>query len=141
MEELFHLSFDENLTSLRAQIPECAINGYEDTNIKRVCFSNSIDGCLSALQSGKVTLFIYVPNEAIGENEIYHPSIREVRDAEFTHEIWIKRDVKVKCIGKIEVELSDYHTKYNTELGDVTVFHYPYKWISMNKNSKYNFDG
>ena len=66
---LYHLSQVNNLELLTPKVPECAIPMYEDTKTKRVCFSDSIDGCLSALQSpGKY--YVYIPKENIQEDSI-----------------------------------------------------------------------
>ena len=47
---LYHLTTTKNIKVLTAKIPETCVSGYEDENQKRVCFSPSIDQCLSALQ-------------------------------------------------------------------------------------------
>ena len=49
---LYHLSKTKDLTILEPKVPECAVPMFEDTTTKRVCFSDNIEGCLSALQDG-----------------------------------------------------------------------------------------
>lgn len=123
---LYHLSKDDNLTKLTPQIPECAVGIHEDTNTKRVCFSDSIEGCLSALQEIPKQYYVYIPAEEI---DFYTPTVDEVRDAKFTHEVWILQEVKVKCIGVIQSKEYDSAKMHNTGRGRTVFFHYPYEWI------------
>lgn len=102
---------------------------YEDTVTKRVCFSDWIEGCLSSLQDIPRKYFVYVPDENINKNFIYYPSVKDVRDAKYTHEVWILNKIKVKCIGIIQSFDCDWSKRHNTGNGRTTFFHYPYKWI------------
>ena len=127
---LFHLSVNYGLEYLTPQIPECAVLAYEDTNTPRICFSDSIEGCLSALQDIPRIYYVYIIDEHIDDDEIYHPSVKEVADAKINNEVWILREVKVKCIGKIKSNEYDFTSRHNTGIGRrVTFFHYPYHWI------------
>lgn len=77
-------------------------NGYEDNKTKRVCFAPSIDQCLMGLSqnlTGK-EFYVHIP---IDDVKGYHPSTKEVPDSKITGEIWVKEDVRIKCIGKIKV--------------------------------------
>ena len=58
---IYHLSMVEGLKQLIPKIPECAIEKYEDKQIKRICFSDSIDGCLSSLQQPGL-YYVYIPH-------------------------------------------------------------------------------
>lgn len=126
---LFHLSSDKALTKLTPRVPECAIPIHEDISIKRICFSNSIDGCLSALEQGPYKYYVYIIDDIIDEHDMHYPTVDEVRDAKYTHEVWILKEVKVKCIGKIKCSNYDSSRQHNSGRGRVTIFHYPYKWI------------
>ena len=134
---LYHLSTNKNLSILTPRIPECAISIYENTRIKRVCFSDSIDGCLSALQNIPTKYYVYVPYNLQNE-DIYYPTENDVRDAKHTHEIWYLNEINVKCIGAIKSFNYDYNKKYDTNRGEITVFHYPYKWIEKYKSNYYD---
>lgn len=62
--KLYHLSQTPRIEILVPSIPKCAIPMYEDTSIRRVCFSNSISGCLSALQDiAGAEFYVYTPIE------------------------------------------------------------------------------
>lgn len=126
---LYHLSLDETLTTLTPRIPECAVSIYEDTTTKRICFSDFIEGCLSALQDMPRKYCVYVPQDDISNDDIYYPTVKEVRDAKYTHEVWVLKEVKVKCIGVIESMDYDWSKQYNTGRGRTTFFHYPYRWV------------
>lgn len=130
---LYHLSVDDNLTLLTPRIPECAVSIYEDTSIKRVCFSDYIEGCLSALQDLPRKYYVYVPEEEIQESDIYYPTVDEVRDVKYTHEVWILKEVRVKHIGIIQSFDYDWSKAHNTGRGRIHFFHYPYKWIEMRR--------
>lgn len=125
--KLYHVSSDNKLSKLTPRIPECACLAYEDTDTPRVCCSNSIDGCLSAIQEGEGRFFVY---EIDGKYPIITPTPEQVRDAKHTGEVWILEEVKVNLIGEIEVE--DYNRKECYLIGkkDVYVMYYPWKWIS-----------
>ncbi len=75
---------------LQQRVPENYMteHGYEDSEKKRICFSTSIDGCLTALgrnlEKDKV-LYVYKPDEKIA---VYKPSKKEVPDVDITDEVW-----------------------------------------------------
>lgn len=126
---LYHLSLDGNLTSLTPKVPECAVSMYEDVFVKKICFSDYIEGCLSALQDMPRKYFVYTPDEDVDEENLYRPSVSEVRDSKYTHEIWVLKEIKVKCIGIIQSFDCDWKRRHNTGKGRTTFFHYPYQWI------------
>lgn len=89
---------------LQPRIPDNFLtkNGYEDNTTPRVCFSTSIDKCLTAM-SMRLTdkeFYVHYPAE---EHDVYSPSIEEVPDVQITGEKWIKEPVKLICVGKIRV--------------------------------------
>lgn len=124
---LFHLSENPNIKRLMPKIPAYAVSEFENLTTKRICFSDSIEGCLSALQDMPRKFYVYTP---IKENiPIYTPTVDEVRDAKINHEVWSLKPVKVKCIGTIKSEDYIKATKHNSGRGRVWFYHYPYKWI------------
>lgn len=122
----YHLSQISDLVELEPKIPECAVSMFENTTIKRVCFSDFIGGCLSALQDLPRKYYVYIP---VNEENMYKPSVDEVRDAKYTHEFWCLNKVKVKCIGIIKSENYTKVEQHNTGRGRTSFFHYPYKWL------------
>lgn len=112
--KLFHLSeVNHNNKVFKPRVPYSVLsNGWgsitEDVKTKRVCFSKTITGAYYAInfEGGYNTLYVHVPenlNEIIARNKIYKPTEKEVQDADYTDEIWVKCPVKMKCIGKIQI--------------------------------------
>lgn len=126
---LYHLSKSKNLIKLTPRVPECVVPSYEDSITKRICFSDSIEGCLSAIQEPG-EYYVYNIDQKTYENDLYIPSVYDVRDAKYTHEVWILKEVNVKCIGKIKSFNYDSVKYYNSGRGRVAVFHFPYEWIT-----------
>ncbi len=124
---LYHVSDKPNLEILTARIPEIGVEENEDMTIKRVCFSNSISGCLSSIGPCKDMLYyVYIP---IDKNiPIYKPTVYDVRDSEFTGEIWSFQDVEVKLVGIINTKFEIF-SEYETVRGTVRIPNYTYKWI------------
>lgn len=125
---LYHLSKDGDLKILTPKVPESAVASYEDVTTKRICFSDSIDNCLSALQCSGA-YYVYIPKEDIREDSIYYPTVDDVRDAKYTHEVWILTEIEVECIGIIKSSDTYIKERRNSGRGRVTVFHYQYEWI------------
>lgn len=48
---MYHLSLDGNLTELTPKIPGNVVEGLEDTSTPRICFSPTINGCLTGLNT------------------------------------------------------------------------------------------
>lgn len=124
-------NMDGKILHPRVPINYLTKNNYEDNTTKRVCFSKSIDGCLSAMSSNIDGKEFYV-HKPIGKYNIYEPTLKEVPDCKITDEVWIKESVKVKCIGKIKVSANDspgmgysYGNNYRAEL-----YLWDYKWIN-----------
>lgn len=126
---LYHLSEQGGLEKLTPRIPECAVPIYEDTSTERVCFSDFIEGCLSALQDLPRKYYVYIPQDEIRNEDLYYPTVDDVRDAKYTHEVWVLKEVKVKCIGIIKSLDYDWTKRHNTGRGTTTFFHYPYQWV------------
>lgn len=122
----YHLSLDPNLTVLTPKIPECALAMYEDVSRPRVCFSDFIEGCLSALHDYPRKFYVYVP---VNNVELYSPTVSEVLDVKFTHEYWSLKPIEVKCIGIIQSDDYIKTEQHNTGRGRITFFYYPYKWL------------
>lgn len=126
---LYHLSCNPNLTILTPKIPETAVAFNEDVSIPRVCFSPTIKGCLSALQSIDEEYYVYTP---VNQKLKGYSCKTHVIDAVITGERWIKKPVQVKKIGKIkpvfigigEKRLINY--KGRKEL--ISKFIYTYEW-------------
>lgn len=130
----FHISFDDSLDGkvLKPRIPpyiastygkdpekaqeEMKKGGYiEDITTPRVCFSNSIEGCLNAIMNMDKVLhtagkevYVYIPEKPIEEYK--HKTNKEivkeklVFDAKATQEMWILEDVKLKLYGTIVID-------------------------------------
>ena len=107
-------------------------NGYEDGKTKRVCFATSIDGCLRglSLKCEGMKLFVHVPD---GNYNIYKPSNKEVPDASITGEVWIKKAVKMKCIGQIYVIGDKGEDRIPYKYGNKTAELYDWEWKWIDK--------
>lgn len=107
-------------------------NGYEDGKTKRVCFATSIDGCLRGLSQKceGMKLFVHIPD---GNYNIYKPSNKEVPDASITGEVWIKKAVKMKCIGQIYVIGDKGEDGIPYKYGDKTAELYDWEWKWIDK--------
>ena len=81
-------------------------NDKEDDTIKRVCFSSTISGAYRAITFGDACgeeCYIHIPvniDSILKRGGVYKPSEELVFDSYFTGEYWVKRPVKLKCIGK-----------------------------------------
>lgn len=101
---LYHVSRIPSLTRLMPKAPSNILTHYnmEDGITKRVCFAPSIKSCMRAVgrSFGSKELYVYVP---VGINQRYlkKPTVKEVPDAGFTHEIWYLKPVNVKCVAVI----------------------------------------
>lgn len=107
---LVHLSSVADIEVLKSKVPETAV--FEDKRVSRVCFSDSIDKALSALQGDIGTYYVYSP-KLEDTSKFYKPSRSEVFDVDFTSEVWSLVDVPVRCIAKIEVSKIIKIIEYN----------------------------
>ncbi len=113
---LYFLSPDKNLTILFPRIPKSR-EKCENDNIKRICFSNSIEGCLLAITQHylKNKLYIYkvkhvlkdyntskpkLKKRSIGISNINLVKNRLVDDAYLTNEIWLLEPVILYLVGE-----------------------------------------
>ena len=125
----YHLSEDPDLTMLTPRVPRYAVGDWEDVKTERICFSDSISHCLTALQdAGRYYVYILANQE--DNKYFYHPSKKQVRDVEYTHESWCMKEVPVICIGKIKAEYERYETVEIDETVDIGVWYFTYQWIN-----------
>jgi hypothetical protein len=134
--ELYHISL-LNVSSLKPRIPDNNFtrNGYENSTIPRICFSNTIDGCLAAIADNikGATYLVYMPIIKEGMNIIGNEEIIDnnyVPDAILTGETWITELVNVRCVGKIYVDCAiDEPKKF--KIGDkyVDAYFWNWRWI------------
>lgn len=140
---LYFLS-DNNMDNktLSPRIPNNFLtkNGYEDNKVPRVCFSTEIGKCLIALSmncKGK-EFYVHVP---VGDFEVYKPSLSEVPDRNITGEVWVKKNVKIKCIGKILVTDDDGKPGMKYKYGDnkeAELYGWEWKWVEKYVNESSN---
>lgn len=123
---------NRNNTTLVPRIPDNYMtkNGYEDSTTPRVCFSESIDGCLMGLSKNLdgEELYVHIP---IGEYKVINPTTKQVPDVDLTKERWICEPVKIQCIGKILVKDNGKPgMKYKYGNGkEAELFSWDWKWI------------
>ena len=126
----FYFLSKENMNGriLQPRIPNNYFtkNGYEDNTTKRICFAPSINQAIMGLSMNCSGLEYYV-HILDSECEVYVPTINEVPDSEITGEVWIKRPVRVKCIGKIKI-LDSVGDGLSFNYGDKTAELYKFKW-------------
>lgn len=103
---LYHISENPNLTVMTPRIPQNRLvsKGYENGTIGRVCFAPTIADCISAAPRGKAgeVLYVYLA-QGVNPEYIYKPTINDVPDSKYTHEIWYLKPVNVKRVGVIVV--------------------------------------
>ena len=133
---LFHVSENKNLKCLTSKIPRYAVNGIENTSIKRICCSTSIYGCLTSIYSLTDTiLFVYKclideDSKILNTQQI----IKYVNDAEFTNEHWILNEIiPVQLLGKIKVIHQGQYINTTNSLGIQTIKTINLKYIWLNK--------
>lgn len=116
-------------------------NGFEEDKTPRVCFAPSIDKCLMGISQNLKGKKFYV-HEPIDYSklDIHHPTNKEVPDSNITGEIWVKNNVKIRCIGCIEVIKDDGKPGHKFSYGDsqtAELYGWDWKWIdkSINESS------
>lgn len=105
-------------------------NGYEDNTTPRVCFSETINGCLTGLSRNidNQEFYVHMPT---GYYEVIKPTKEQVPDVDITKEKWICSPVDVKCIGKIKA-FDDGKPGIKFKYGDnksAEIFTWDYEWI------------
>lgn len=110
-------------------------NGYEDNTTKRICFSTSVDKCLTALSQNNTdkTFHVYKPKKI--PSIIYKPNKKAVPDAEVTDELWIDKPVDVVEVGKIRCTGDDGKDGIPFKWGSNTaeLYGWNYEWINDKK--------
>ena len=106
MIRLYHLSLNQNLTTLIPRVPknQSVKAGLEDGVNKRVCFGQSIKGALSAVPHGEIgdIMYIYMPT-AVDKRFVYYPTPQQVPWVSVTHEVWYTAPVSVKKVGALVI--------------------------------------
>lgn len=133
MIRLYHLSYKHKLKStlLCPRIPYSSVIGYEDTVTPRVCMSDSIDGCLTALQCNPGTYHVYFTDIDKSDPKLHYPTPEEVFDAFMTHEVWITAPIQLEYKGMIFVDNSTLKSiEMNTLYGALidTFYYRTCKW-------------
>lgn len=168
----YHISFDSDLDEhgpLKPRIPTWITNelkkdknfiqaldklklskdssgfGFEEYKTPRVCFSNSIEGCLNAIinDTGRLklagkTLYVYTPEKPISSYKCKSNKqiikAGDIFDANITNEMWILEPVKLKYVGSIVVDkVNGEHLKKFANNKNKTIIKYDYKWHWFHK--------
>lgn len=119
--------------------------GYEEYKTPRVCFSNSIEGCLNAIITMKdrmelagKQIHVYIPENPIDQYKTKSNKMiqkdGDIFDANITNEMWILEPVNVKYIGSIVVDkvITEKKTKMSNNKKK-TLIKYIYKWHWFHK--------
>ena len=129
--KIYHISEEDqtgNIFTPRLPINFMTDNQYEDDTTPRVCFSESIDGCLVGTRYKLETNIMYVHEPANYSTLITKkPTIDEVPEAEISEEVWVLSPVKMRCIGKIEI-MEPLGIPLQYKYGDNTGEAYKWKW-------------
>lgn len=125
---LYHVSLEE-VNFFEPRIPSLTLLD-EDTTTKRICFSNTLEGALSALQ-GSIKLYdgliniskdyncpaiihIYsIEEENIGDDFIIDNRVvsMKVPDAIITGEVWVTKPIDIKEMNHQIIVLTDFNYK------------------------------
>ena len=120
---LYHIS-PTNLDGvvMKPAVPSSAMFD-EDSRHVRVCFSTSVMGCIRAFDPYvyKYDMEYYVMTP-VNYNilNVFVPSEKEVPEVKTTREKWVRNKVKVKCIGKIRINIKSMIGSYDE---------YKYRWV------------
>lgn len=112
---LYHLSIrNHNGEVFHPRVPEIIVDlDEEDDTISRVCFSSTISGAYRAITFEDTCgeeCYVHIPvniDSIIKRGSVYKPSEKLVFDSYFTGEYWVRRPVKLKCIGKAKFYYKD----------------------------------
>lgn len=168
----YHISFDSDLDEhgpLKPRVPTWITNelkkdknfikeleklklakdssgfGFEEYKTPRVCFSNSIEGCLNAIinDTGRLklagkTLYVYTPEKPISSYKCKSNKqiIKDgdIFDANITNEMWILEPVQLKYVGSIVVDkVNGEHIRKFANNKKKTIIKYDYKWHWFHK--------
>ena len=126
MTKKYEYAKDVLLTAIRDIKFGLVPNGYSGYDNRPLY--NSADASLLLFE--QVNKYLQYTKEILEKSDIYYPSVYDVIDVKVTHEVWVLKEIEVKCIGIIESSDCDYITRHNTGRGMRTHFHhYPYKWV------------
>jgi len=137
---------DKNMNgeTLQPKIPSNYFtqNGFEDNSTKRVCFSMSIDGALMGLSKNlkDKELYVHTPLENI---DVYKPNTDEVPDCKITKEVWVKKPIKIKCIGKIKVNKASNKDGHKFTYGNdksAELYEWDWDWDESFNTNKLSHD-
>lgn len=125
----YHLSYNKDIKELSPNIPRKINPLRENNKIKRICFSDNIDKCLSSINPCfNHNIYVYVPIN-LNYKYLKKAKIKDVIDAKKNNEFWYLENVSVKCIGIIKVLDEIKSERFHNYKGFFNVFHYKYKWI------------
>lgn len=104
--KLYHISIDNhNGEVFHPRVPD-NFGNEEDYTMNRVCFSSTISGAYRAITFEDTygeECYIHIPENIesiVKRGGLYKPDENLVWDSYFTNEYWVRRPVKMKCIGK-----------------------------------------
>lgn len=129
---------------IRPRIPDNYMtqHGYEDNKTPRVCFSTSIDGCLTALgmNVSNQKFYVYQP---ISDAKVITPTEEQVPDVKITKERWICEPVQLHYIGAIKAidengphdDGEPYRYGKNKEF-EARLYHWGWKWLNRPATSR-----
>jgi hypothetical protein len=107
--------------------------------VKRICFSDSINGCLMAKGGTYYNYDIYVMiPDPKKKYKVYKPTGADVYDAPVTHELWITEPVKMVTIGMVHIDdIDKHHLKANhTSIGASKIFGFHWHWVEKYYDDK-----
>lgn len=105
--------------------------GYEDRDMKRLCFCPTIGLCLTALgrSCGSSTYQVYMLDDP--DAKFYKPNAAQLPDCAITQEVWVLNDVKVRYLGAVRV-VSPYvrqSATYKYGAFEAETFYWDYEWV------------
>ena len=128
----FHLS-QEKLTNniLTPRVPRFAVSPFENTVIKRVCFSSEIKKCLKAFPSCESGSQFFVYGFSDKKQKVFKPKESDVFDVVYTNEVWVTNPIKVSLLGVIEITscIKEYHRNQYCNCFALSIC--DYKWINL----------
>ena len=114
-------SFGNKMT-LKPRVPKTVGTG-EDTEIKRICVSQSINGCLTSIGCNLyINDTVYVYKCDVNQDCVVQPTINEVPDCFLTGENWLMKETEFELAYKFKIlkqHLSNYANEpiYNFTYG------------------------
>lgn len=137
MKRYYHLSKSNKTINFTPRIPDNFFtkNGYEENKTPRVCFSNSIDGCLCALSYNieGMKFYIHAPKDYKGRIKENSYVRSKVPDAKITGEVWFLDNVKTEVIGEVIVGSAKDEPQvfyYGKNKAELYFWNYKIKWYN-----------